>query len=92
MKPQPRLEILRAHDYCTANQSDLRQSQRAGCFYCLAVFDAKEVKEWIPDKTDMTALCPRCGIDSVIPENAGFPLTEEFLREMYDHWFTPADS
>jgi acetone carboxylase gamma subunit len=34
-----------------------------------------------------TALCPYCGIDSVIGDKSGFPITKEFLEKMYQHWF-----
>ncbi len=89
MKNTPRSDILRrAHDFCLANRSDIRASKQAGCFYCCSVFEPREIDDWIPDTAGKTALCPRCGVDSVIPENAGFPLTEEFLREMYDYWFS----
>ncbi len=91
MKPRPRPEILRAHDFCIANREALMRSACAGCFYCLAVFDPKEITEWI-DEGAVTALCPHCGIDSLIPEHAGFPLTESFLTEMQAYWFSPAES
>jgi hypothetical protein len=34
-----------------------------------------------------TAMCPRCGIDSVIGSASGIDLTPEFLRKMHDFWF-----
>jgi len=34
-----------------------------------------------------TALCPHCGVDSVIGSAAGFPLTDEFLKAMHQEWF-----
>ena len=42
--------------------------------------------EWVD--FDLTALCPYCGIDAVIGESAGYPLTEEFLEKMRDYWFS----
>ena len=41
--------------------------------------------EWIDD--DNTALCPKCGIDSVIGTKSGYPITKEFLGQMQAHWF-----
>jgi hypothetical protein len=35
-----------------------------------------------------TALCPYCGIDSVIGDASKIPLSEELLHEMYVHFFT----
>ena len=34
-----------------------------------------------------SALCPRCGIDSVIGADSGYPITVEFLTRMKEHWF-----
>ena len=61
-------------------------SDKCGCFYCLEVFDAQQVSEWI-DRQE-TALCPYCGIDAVLGSAAGFPLTRPFLREMRRYWFS----
>jgi hypothetical protein len=49
---------LRNRDHMTAGTA-------CGCFYCEAVFTADEIREWVDD--ELTALCPRCGIDSVLP-------------------------
>ena len=56
-----------------------------GCFYCLAIFPASEITKWI-DMTE-TAICPRCGVDSVLPGGRGTP---EVLREMHEYWFALA--
>nr|QGW61148.1 hypothetical protein ICEMyc226_00116 [Mycolicibacterium sp.] len=34
-----------------------------------------------------TALCPYCGIDAVIGDAAGYPITREFLEAMRAQWF-----
>jgi hypothetical protein len=34
---------------------------------------------------------PRCGIDAVLGDNAGFPLDAGFLRAMQRHWFDDVD-
>ncbi|MCL2337863.1 MAG: cytoplasmic protein [Firmicutes bacterium] len=58
-----------------------------GCFYCQAIFSPKEIKEWVKDISG-TALCPYCGIDSIIGESSGYPITPQFLKKMYAQWFT----
>jgi hypothetical protein len=47
------------------------------------------VKNWT-DKYPLTpegdtALCPKCGIDSVIGSESGYSVTEEFLRTMNEY-------
>ena len=39
------------------------------------------------DEIEASAICPRCGIDSVIGDAAGYPLTTEFLSRMKAYWF-----
>lgn len=79
--------ILDAHSRCACNREALQRVDRYGCFYCLAIFDPQEIEEWIEDEGGDTALCPRCEIDSVLPESDEYPLAKNFLRSMYDHWF-----
>jgi hypothetical protein len=47
------------------NRSALSKSNICSCFYCLSKISPNEIKEWIDD--DETALCPKCGIDSLVP-------------------------
>jgi hypothetical protein len=49
-----------------------------------------EIEEWCPEEEDgeeVTAICPHCGVDSVIGDNCGFPITQEFLAAMHGRWF-----
>ncbi len=78
--------VIAAHSFSINNKPMLRRDESCGCFYCLRVFDPSEITEWIED-TDGTALCPYCGIDSVISESAGYPLTRGFLEDMQRYWF-----
>lgn len=62
-----------------------------GCFFCEETFSPTEITEWI-DKAD-TALCPKCGINSVIGDASGLPVSgPTFLREMHDYWFRPRET
>ena len=79
--------LQRAHKKSYANKTRLKTAERCGCFYCLKTFNADRIIDWTLDMPDETALCPFCGIDSVIGDNEGFPLTEDFLKEMYSEWF-----
>lgn len=78
--------VIAAHKYCNNNKEALMGDKLCGCFYCLRIFSPAEIEQWIDSKHD-TALCPHCGIDSVIGESAGYPITEEFLKEMNRYWF-----
>ena len=79
-------DYIEAHKYCTNNKASLVRDGLCGCFYCMEIFDPAIIENWILD-TSGTAICPYCGIDSIIGESSGYPLTEEFLCEMNEHWF-----
>ncbi len=76
-----------AHKHCTANRIELEQSDLCGCFYCFAIYDPKEITEWIADRNGDTAICARCPVDSVIGSKSGYPISKEFLQRMHEHWF-----
>jgi len=84
-------EIIAAHKFSSNHKEQLTKDEKCGCFYCLKIFDTREITEWrycINGDPGGTALCPFCGIDSIIGESSGYPITESFLKEMYDYWFS----
>jgi hypothetical protein len=74
-----------AHEWSSYHRETLKESNVCGCFYCLEVFPPSEIEHWTDD--DDTAICPKCGIDSVIGSASEYPIEREFLRKMHDHWF-----
>jgi hypothetical protein len=86
MRAQGRGEIIDAHAHTVDHRAELESSNLAGCFYCLEVFNPNEIDDWVDD--GKCALCPKCGIDSVIGNASGFPITDkQFLQEMNRFWF-----
>lgn len=84
--------LLKAHHYSSGNKPALEKDELCGCFYCLKVLSPKEITEYIQNDDvaidkEGTALCPYCGVDSVLPQSSGFPLTNEFLKRMHRKWF-----
>lgn len=79
--------IIQAHKHSFKNRKEIEQSTICGCFHCRRTFSPDKINEWT-DKQE-TALCPHCGIDSVIGDATGYPLTKEFLKEMDLYWFSP---
>ncbi|MDI6535147.1 cytoplasmic protein [Bacillus mycoides] len=75
-----------AHRFCSRNRILLEKDIICGCFHCLKVFSPKEITDWW-EKEEDTAECPYCGIDSVIGESSGFPITKKFLVEMNKRYF-----
>ena len=77
--------VSAAHDHSRRHRTEILASNLCGCFYCRGTFSPAAIEDWTDD--DQTAICPKCGIDSVIGSKAGFPLTKEFLDEMHGYWF-----
>jgi hypothetical protein len=77
-----------AHAHCMANEAELLRSSICGCFDCVETFAPTAVTEWVDDKNGRTALCPKCGIDSVLGDASGYPVAAaEFLNAMNKRWF-----
>lgn len=79
-----------AHKHSSFNEHEIQNSLTCGCFYCLKVFIPNEVNEWIDenDSNTATALCPFCGIDSVLGSASGYPVDDKsFLKSMHERWF-----
>lgn len=90
--------VILAHRHSSKHRDEIEASSLCGCFYCLSIFAASEITEWVDWPADVpedlelslgiTALCPKCGIDSVIGDKSGFPVTTDFLAAMERHWFS----
>ena len=57
--------FVAAHKHSIRHQQRLEASERCGCFYCLAVFQPGAIERWL-NEGDGTALCPACGMNSVL--------------------------
>ena len=84
--------FVTTHRYSAHHRKRVLASRRCGCFHCLAMFRREEIARWTdrpaPRADGVTALCPRCGIDAVLPDNMPrVRLTRAFLRAMHARWF-----
>ena len=87
-------QVKRCHQFCTGNRQALGESDLAGCSYCCALFPASSVADWVDGRAvetgnlddGVTALCPKCGIDSVLASSKVLP-TPDLLAARRDHWF-----
>ena len=83
MRQDKRYEEIYKHS--CRNHAELKQSLKCGCFSCGSIFDATEVEDYIDDGE--TALCPYCGVDSVIGEASGTELNPILLNELNQMYF-----
>ncbi|MCB9883832.1 MAG: hypothetical protein H6834_18745 [Planctomycetes bacterium] len=81
-----------AHRHSSNHRGEIEASETCGCFYCIATFTPDQIDEWIDglrhEGDGQTALCPKCGIDSVIGSTSGLPGSDTaFLERMHRRWF-----
>ena len=80
------IDLNAAHKHSFHNRESIRSSSRCGCFFCRKTFAATDISSFVDDEN--TALCPKCGINSVIGDASGASLTETFLSQINKHWFS----
>ena len=80
--------LVRAHINSKENLEILQKSELCGCFYCKKTYCPCEINDWLNESNGKkTAVCPYCGIDSVISESTDYLLTKLFLESMHNYWF-----
>jgi hypothetical protein len=87
-------DIREAHIHSDKHRAEILGSTLCGCFYCCSIFSPDEIIDWTDnDSSDVgqTALCPKCGIDSVIGDLSGYEITVAFLSEMNMYWFSRSE-
>ena len=92
MKPKyPYSVLIAAKQHSISNWDDLSRSTICGCYHCRKIFLSNEIHDWIGmdgrSADSATALCPFCGMNSVIAESSSYPLKQDFLSHMNKYWF-----
>jgi len=80
------------HKLCGWHERQVLSSRICGCFNCLATFPPTEITEWIsepescPRGKGKTALCPRCAIDTVLPDTINCKISNALLTAMQQRY------
>jgi hypothetical protein len=78
-------QLVEAQKHASRHRAELEASTRCGCFFCFRTFPPTSIKVWIDAK--QTALCPGCGVDSVIGSASSHRVDDAFLRRMHGQFF-----
>ena len=78
-------QLNRLHAYSSHNKKLIDTADKCYCFYCKSCIGRDEIKTFIDN--GQTALCPKCDIDAIIPDNLGETVDEEIISEMNEYWF-----
>ena len=77
--------------YNNSHYDLLKKSDKIGCYCCCKFFNFADIEEWITERridNGLTAMCPTCGIDSVLPSLIeDVEITEEVLHKLRDKMF-----
>ena len=64
------------------NVEELDRTEMCGCYFCIRIFPVSEVTDFVDN--GITALCPNCDIDAILPGVTSIP----FLEAACERWFT----
>ncbi|CAD5375252.1 conserved hypothetical protein [Rubrivivax sp. A210] len=91
------VDLLAAYRHVSNNWQEIQSSKTCGCCACMQIFPPDEIVAWAGLEMDnfddpaaiakQTALCPRCGSESVIGDKSGFHPSMQFLGAMNEAWF-----
>jgi hypothetical protein len=74
-------DLLAGHEASDHHRDVIEVVDVVTCFYCGHIGHPQDITEWVDG--GQTALCPKCGIDSVLPGT--YP--SEFIVRMTAYWF-----
>ncbi|MFC3104992.1 cytoplasmic protein [Salinisphaera aquimarina] len=82
--------LHRLHETSSNHRELILNSIQLGCFHCCKQFSPEALDEWWDEDANgigQTAVCPYCGIDTVVGDAAGHRITEQLLAALRDHFF-----
>ncbi len=69
-----------------SNKETVLASKIVGCYHCLKHYASTNISNFVENN----AICVYCGVDAVIGDRSGLPVTDEkFLQKMHLHHFYP---
>jgi len=90
------VDLLAAYRHASVHRAEIEQSTRCGCFHCQQIFAPEDIIAWTgldasalegdAASGEATALCPRCGSESVIGDASGYRIEPQFLARMHEAW------
>jgi TPR repeat protein len=80
MSKNPKFEAIKRRT--SDNEIEILKSKTCSCLFCRQTYDARKVSDWVNDERGVTAICPECGMDAVVGDGGGEPLSHEELKEL----------
>ena len=77
------LNYNEAFKRASRHRAEVEASEQCGCFSCFRTFPPSTITRWIDG--NQTALCPKCGIDTVLGSASMHGINDTFLRRLHLH-------
>ena len=76
-------DLKNSAQYAWNNFDTVKNSTICGCFHCVEIINKNDINEW----TDYgkTAICPKCGRDTIVPQNNSIIINLENLKKIHDY-------
>lgn len=77
-------QLQQIHGRSRLNRQFMTPGAACRCFHCLKSFSAEQIGHWVDDGN--TALCPHCGINSVLSGGAN-SLSDALIQQLHAVYF-----
>ena len=77
-------------EHAKDNELEIVASNQCGCIFCRHLFSARDISDWVTEGHHVSAVCPECGMDCVIGDKSGVPLSKELLKDMNRYFYGEA--
>lgn len=78
-------KLIKLHKYAIHNRKGIEKTDTCGCFHCKNIFYSGNITEWTDD--GKTAICPYCGVDSIIYNKKDYIITSNDLEDLNRYYF-----
>ena len=75
-----KLLTKKVHKLSSNHRELIKVANKATCFYCFNSIKYEDIADWIDN--DNTAVCPCCGVDSVVPN-----ITSNLIKHINKEYF-----
>lgn len=82
---QKTIDDILAHT--KGNESDILHSNRCACLFCRQRYDARKVSDWSNEGNKISAVCPECGMPTVVGDASGYTFDHDELKELNERLF-----
>lgn len=79
------MDLDEIYSHASEHKDEVLSSEICGCFFCESRFPPSEITEW--HEEEQTALCPKCGFDTVIGSASGAEISKTTLKNMKKAYF-----